>query len=63
MPGFTARHDPSLTIVPDWAAFVAWVKDCGYDESYLDVNDSKCLALQESYLAELVLESEMGVGA
>ena len=52
MTGLIARNDPSLTIVPNWAEFVAWVKDAGYDESYLDVNDSKCLQLQQDYLAE-----------
>ena len=48
------RHDPTLSIVGDWAAFVAWAHDGGYDESYFDVNDEKCLALQQSYLAQIV---------
>lgn len=39
-------------IVPDWQAFVTWAKDAGYDESFLNVWDSKCLALQERYLDE-----------
>jgi hypothetical protein len=47
-------------IVTDWSAFVEWVKDGGgYDQSYFDVRDSKCLALQEDYLAYL---AEMGQG-
>lgn len=47
-------------IVPDWNAFVEWVADGGgYDQSYFDVRDSKCLALQEDYLAYL---AEMGQG-
>lgn len=29
-----------------------WAKDGGYDESYLNCGDSKCLALQEQYLEE-----------
>jgi hypothetical protein len=52
MTGFIPRNHPSLTIVPDWAEFVAWTQDGGYDESYLDVNDSKCLELQRQYLEE-----------
>lgn len=51
--GFLVRHDPSLTIVKDWAAFVAWGHEGGYDESYFDVNDEKCLALQERFNEEL----------
>lgn len=57
MNGFIPRHDASLTIVPDWQEFAAWVKDAGYDESYLDVNDSKCLALQRAFLEEAAAES------
>lgn len=34
-------------IVPDWQAFEA-----GYGESHLDLQDSRCLALQERYMAE-----------
>lgn len=52
MNGFIPRNHASLTIVPDWQEFVAWVKDAGYDESYLDINDSKCLALQRTFLEE-----------
>lgn len=50
--GFIPRNDPSLVVVPDWAEFVAWAKDGGYDESYLDINDFKCLALQRTFLEE-----------
>ena len=50
---FIQRNAQSLVIVPHWAEFVSWTKDAGYDESYLDINDSKCLALQEQYLQEL----------
>lgn len=40
-------------IISDWSAFCEWAKDAGYDESYLNQWDSKCLALQEQFLAEL----------
>lgn len=56
MTGFIPRHHKSLTIVPDWQEFVAWAKDGGYDESYLDVNDSKCLELQKQFLEEAEAE-------
>ena len=56
MAGFIVRNDPSLVIVPDWKEFCAWTRDAGYDESYLDINDSKCMALQEQYLAEVAEE-------
>ena len=49
---FIQRNAQSLVIVPHWAEFVSWTKDAGYDESYLDINESKCLALQEQYLQE-----------
>ena len=39
-------------IVADWKAFYAWAKEAGYDESYLNQYDSKCLALQEQFLDE-----------
>jgi hypothetical protein len=52
MNGFIPRNDPSLILVPDWADFVAWTKDGGYDESYLDINDCKCMELQRTYLDE-----------
>jgi hypothetical protein len=41
-----------LVIVPDWAEFCAWVKDTGYGEVVLDINDSRCLALQVAFLEE-----------
>jgi len=50
--GFIERNDASLVIVPDWAEFCDWVKDAGYDEAYLDINDSRCLALQAAFLEE-----------
>ena len=50
--GFIERNDASLVIVPDWPEFCAWVKDAGYGEAYLDINDSRCLALQEEFLEE-----------
>lgn len=53
MNGFLERNDPRLVLVPDWAAFVAWAKEGGYGEEYLDVNDSRCEALQHAYLEEL----------
>lgn len=53
MNGFIPRHDKSLTIVPNWKEFVSWAEDAGYDESYFDVNDSKCLELQRKYLQEI----------
>lgn len=40
-------------IVSDWNAFCEWGKDGGYDESYFNMYDSKCLALQEQYLQEM----------
>lgn len=39
-------------IVKDWMAFYTWAKESGYDESYLNQYDSKCLALQEQFLNE-----------
>ena len=53
MKGFLVRNDPSLIVVTNWLAFVNWAHDGGYDESYFDVNDEKCLALQHSYLEEI----------
>jgi len=50
--GFIERNDASLVIVPDWAEFCAWVKDAGYGEAVLDINDSRCLALQAAFLEE-----------
>ena len=50
--GFIERNAASLVIVPDWSEFWAWVKEAGYGEVYLDVNDSRCLALQELFLEE-----------
>ncbi len=52
MTGFVERNDPRLVLVPDWNDFVAWAKDNDYGEEYLDVNDSRCEALQHEYLAE-----------
>jgi len=50
--GFIERNDASLVIVPDWAEFCVWVKDAGYGEAVLDINDSRCLALQAAFLEE-----------
>ncbi len=50
--GFIERNDASLVIVPDWPEFCAWVKEAGYGEEVLDINDSRCLALQEAFLGE-----------
>jgi len=50
--GFIERNAASLVIVPDWSEFCAWVKEAGYGETYLDINDSRCLALQELFLEE-----------
>lgn len=58
MSGFIPRHHDSLTIVPNWQEFVSWTEDAGYDESYLDVNDSKCLELQRQFLEEIAPEAE-----
>jgi hypothetical protein len=41
-----------LVIVPDWAEFCDWVKEAGYGEAVLDINDSRCLALQAAFLEE-----------
>lgn len=49
---FIERNAASLVIVPDWSEFCAWVKDAGYGEAYLDINDSRCLALQAAFLEE-----------
>ncbi|MBP9714179.1 MAG: hypothetical protein KBD60_10890 [Sterolibacterium sp.] len=47
-------------IVANWQAFYEWARDGGYDESYLNPYDSKCLALQEKFLEEIEAEeSEM----
>lgn len=40
-------------LVQDWGDFYEWGKEAGYDESYFNVRDSKCLALQEQYLQEM----------
>ncbi len=53
MIGFMQRNDPRLVLVSDWASFAAWAKEGGYGEESLDVNDSRCEALQREYLAEL----------
>jgi hypothetical protein len=50
--GFIERNASSLVIVEDWSEFCAWVKDAGYGEAYLDINDSRCLALQAAFLEE-----------
>ena len=50
--GFIERNDASLIIVPDWAEFCDWVKEAGYGEAVLDINDSRCLALQAAFLEE-----------
>jgi|GEM_PF-3985614 len=50
--GFIERNSASLVIVPDWPEFCAWAKDAGYGEAYLDINDSRCLALQAAFLEE-----------
>lgn len=50
--GFIERNDASLVIVPDWAEFCAWAKEAGYGEEVLDINDSRCLALQAAFLEE-----------
>lgn len=59
--GFIERNDASLVIVPDWSEFCAWAKEAGYGEAYLDINDSRCLALQAAFLEEAfeVLEEEI----
>lgn len=54
MNGLIVRNDPCLIIVPDWAEFVSWAGDGGYDESYFDINHEKCLTLQELYLEEVI---------
>jgi hypothetical protein len=50
--GFIERNDVSLIIVPDWAEFCDWVKEAGYGEEVLDINESRCLALQAVFLEE-----------
>ncbi|MEW5788277.1 MAG: hypothetical protein AB1899_10545 [Pseudomonadota bacterium] len=50
--GFIARNDASLVRVPDWPEFCAWAKEAGHGEEVLDINDSRCLALQEAFLEE-----------
>ena len=59
--GFIERNAASLVIVPDWSEFFAWAKDAGYGEAYLDINDSRCRALQEAFLEEAfgMLEEEI----
>ena len=59
--GFIERNAASLVIVPDWSEFFAWAKDAGYGEAYLDINDSRSLALQAAFLEEtheLLLDEE-----
>lgn len=53
MSGFLERNDPSLLLVPDWDDFVQWARDGGYGEEYLDINDSRCEAVQLDYLEEV----------
>lgn len=55
--GFLVRNDPRLVRVPVWADFAAWAKEGGYGEECLDINDSRCEALQLEYLAEVESES------
>ena len=50
--GFIERNDASLVIVPDWPEFCDWVKEAGYGDAVLDINDSRCLALQAAFLEE-----------
>ncbi len=50
--GFTERNDVSLVRVADWPEFCAWAKEAGHGEEVLDINDSRCLALQEAFLEE-----------
>jgi hypothetical protein len=50
--GFIERNDARLVIVLDWTEFCAWVKEAGYGEEVLDINDSRCLALQEAFMEE-----------
>lgn len=50
--GFIARNDASLVIVSDWPEFCDWANEAGYGEEVMDINDSRCLALQEAFLEE-----------
>jgi len=50
--GFIERNDASLVRVPDWPEFCAWAKEAGYGEEVMDINDSRCMALQEAFLKE-----------
>lgn len=52
------RNHPSFIIVANWIDFCVWCRDGGYDESYLDINDGKCLALQEAYNEELMDQAQ-----
>jgi hypothetical protein len=54
----TDISSPPPSIVPAdlWSDFVSWARDGGYDESYFDRWDSKSVALQVAFLAELVGE-------
>lgn len=61
--GFLPRNHPSLTIVSDWKEFCEWVQEAGYGEEYLDVNDGRCLDLQEKFLAELAETARSVPGA
>jgi hypothetical protein len=57
---FIERNDASLVIVPDWPEFCDWVEEAGYGEEAMDINDSRCLALQEAFLGERDEERHAG---
>ena len=50
--GFIERNDASLVRVPDWPEFCDWAKEAGYGEEVMDINDSRRLALQETFMEQ-----------
>lgn len=48
---------PPNIVPPDlWKDFMEWARDGGYDESYFDRWDSKSVALQVAFIAEMAGE-------
>lgn len=42
----------SKIIFEHWNSFVIWGRENGYDESYFNPRDSKCLDLYETFLKD-----------
>ncbi len=42
----------NLIPTEQWGEFTEWARECGYDESFLNLWDSKCLELQRQFLED-----------